>query len=875
LCHIAPHSVDYLFLSAIVASALVGRRGPGLFATILAVVTLDYFFLPPLYTLGISKEAWPHVLPFVLSAVAAAWMASTRRLAQEAKDKSARLAAAVEQAAETIVITDITGAVQYVNPAFTQMTGYRAAEVLGQNLRLLKSDRQNKAYYTDLWQTILSGRTWHGQLIEQRKDGTVYEEEMTIAPVKDPTGVITSFVANIRDVTEHNRAVDRWREYEKAVEGLEEMVAVVDREYRYVLTNRAFLNFHGRSREEVAELGVRNLMGGELFESVIKKQLDKCLEGQIVRYELKARRCNGDTRDLFASLFPIEGLRGIDRVALIIRDITERKQAEKDLLFKNALLDAESQTTIDGILVLDKAGKIISFNSQFARMWGIPQEVLASRDDAKVVQYALERIADPQAFIKKVQHLYLHWEEKSRDEIVLKDGTIFDRYSSPLIDSSGQYHGRIWYYRDITARVRAEADLRAAKEAAESASRAKSEFLENMSHEIRTPMNGILGMTEITLDTDLDPVQREYVEMVKSSADSLLTIINDVLDFSKIEAGRLELELVEFDLQDSLEQTIKSLAVRAHQKGLEVGCDIQPGVPDRIIGDPTRFRQIIINLVGNAIKFTEQGEVVVRASLDSRSAGVADLHFEISDTGIGIPVEQRERIFEAFTQADGSRTRKYGGTGLGLTISKRLVKMMGGRIWVESEVGKGSVFHLLVPFSLGKASLPTHSADLISLADLPVLVVDDNATNRQVLERILARWGMKPAVAEGGGVALDIMRRAHETGSPFVLALTDAHMPGMDGFALVKQIRQDPSLAATTVIMLTSSAQRGDAAGCHSLRVAACLTKPVRKAELRDAILTALGASAVAEQQRARRSPFAGYVTAAPPCASSWQKTMS
>ena len=329
--------------------------------------------------------------------------------------------------------------------------------------------------------------------------------------------------------------------------------------------------------------------------------------------------------------------------------------------------------------------------------------------------------------------------------------------------------------------------------------------------------------------------------MVKSSSDSLLTVINDILDFSKIEAGKLELDLVEFNLRDNLEQTIRTLALRAHQSGLELTCEVRPGVPERIIGDPTRLRQIIINLVGNAIKFTSQGEVSLRVDLDSHLEDAVGLHFEVLDTGIGIAQEKERVVFEAFAQADGSSTRKYGGTGLGLTITKQLVEMMRGHGWVESEVGKGSVFHFSAPFPLAKTMSPSQPTDSITLAGIPVLVVDDNATNRRILDDMLSRWRMKPTLASGGQAALDLLRKALGNDEPFRLVLTDAQMPEMDGFTLAECIRKDSDLAEATIMMLTSGGQRGDAARCRELGVAAYLTKPIRQAELREAILTVLG----------------------------------
>jgi PAS domain S-box-containing protein len=521
------------------------------------------------------------------------------------------------------------------------------------------------------------------------------------------------------------------------------------------------------------------------------------------------------------------------------RESDDRRRAEAVLRDSEALYASLVENLPVHVLRKDLAGRFTFANRSFCQLLGRPLQEILGKTDADF--YPAELARKYREDDRRVAATGELFEDVEGNE---KDGEL--RYvqvmKSPVCDASGKIVGTQAVFWDVTARERAEAERERAKQAAEASNRAKSAFLANMSHEIRTPMNAIIGMTELLLDTRLSAEQREYLATVHESGEALLLLINDILDFSKIEAGRLEMERAEFDLYETLGDTMKLLALRAHRKGLELACHIQPQVPAAVIGDGPRLRQVVVNIVDNAIKFTQRGEVVLDVGVESHESEAVVLHFSVSDTGIGIPAEKHQLVFDAFEQADTSTTRRFGGTGLGLTIAAKLVDLHGGRIWLESQLGKGSTFHFTARLGLGRGA-PTaapwgHPA---TIQDLPVLVVDDNATNCRILDEMLRNWGMKPTVVCDARDAVEAMRRAIRAGEPIRLVLTDVNMPDLDGFSLVEMIHREPELDGAVVMMLTSGDRPGDIGRCEQLGVAGYVFKPVKQSDLFNAIVAALG----------------------------------
>jgi len=693
--------------------------------------------------------------------------------------------------------------------------------------------------------TLLMQGMW--RLIQRRRAEQALQEahEKLELRVQERTAELANANQELKkEITERKRAEkvikDSQALYLSLVENLPVHVLRKDLDGRFTFANKSFCDLLGKPLEEIAGKTDFDFFPEKLAQKYRQDDRQVIDTGEVFE-TVEENKSDGRTSYVQVMKSPVRDAGGsVVGVQVIFWDVTERHEAEAALEQERYLLHALMDNLPHSIYFKDVQSRFIRINRALANYFSLSDatEALGKTDfNFFADEHASEAKADEEQVMQTDQPL-LDKEEKE----TWPDGreTWVTTTKLPLYNEHGEIVGTFGISRDITERKQAAEALRAAKEAAEVASLAKSDFLATMSHEIRTPMNGIIGMIDLLLSTNPTSQQRTYLELAGQSAETLLRLINDILDFSKIEAGKFELESVGFKLRDTLGDTLQTLAGRASEKGLELTCRIPSEIPDDLIGDPGRLCQVIVNLTGNAVKFTEEGEIAVCVNVESMIGDDVHLHFSVSDTGTGIPPEKQQVIFEAFRQADSSMSRRFGGTGLGLTISSHLVEMMGGRIWLESETGKGSTFHFSAVFSLQKDAPIKPEPGPVTLHGLRVLVVDDNKTNCIILQEMLNNWRMNPTVVDNGQSALVEMERAAKAGEPFHLALLDGMMPGMDGFELAEQIRQNPGLSRTTLIMLSSAGKYADSVRCRELGIDYSLMKPVKQSELLDSIVEVL-----------------------------------
>ncbi|HEY7251444.1 MAG TPA: PAS domain S-box protein [Methylomirabilota bacterium] len=743
------------------------------------------------------------------------------------------------------------GACDYFSTQWTEHTGVPESDLLGWRwLATLHPDDREPT--RRIWTDSVAGRGPYDVEYRVRRSDGVYRWFKTRGtPIRDSEGNIVKWFGTCTDITDLREIEEALRASEKRFRGTFENAAVGiahrDATGRFLRVNEKFCAIVGYSREELLLKTMRDITHPDDLAASIDA-FTALWQGESPTFGLEKRYVRKDGSLVWGELFASLQRDAAGKPAYdigIINDISERKRLEEELRASEERRRLILDNAHDAFVAMSADGLIAEWNRQAEITFGWPRAEAVGRVLSEIIippQFREAHIRGLARFLASGEGPMLN--RVLEVQALRRAGREFPAEISIAPVRVGEQCLFAAFIRDVTERKRAEEELRRAKDTAEASNRAKDEFLANVSHEIRTPMNAILGMTDLALDTLLTEDQRQYLTTVKSAANSLLGIISDILDFAKIEAGHLELDPADFSLSSVLGATLRALAVRAHKKGLELVCQQRPGLPDALIGDAGRLRQVLLNLVGNAIKFTERGEVVVlvEAAAEPAPEGEVRLRFTVTDTGIGIPPEKQAKIFQAFEQEDTSTTRKYGGTGLGLTIAARLVALMGGQISVDSSPGRGSTFAFTARFGLQPHPPETTAASAPAvLRGVPVLIVDDNATNRHILEEWLRGYAIAPTVADDGVTAMAALWRGVAEGRPYPLALLDGRMPDIDGLALAAKIRQQAELSATRFILLTSGDRPGDLTRARQLGISATLLKPLQQRELLQAILRVMG----------------------------------
>ena len=763
------------------------------------------------------------------------------------EDLYALYSSLVESLPVYVIQKDRAGRITFVNQLCADLFGFTVEDLIGKtDFDLFPPDLAEKYRADD--QRVMDTGTVLSDVEENRSEGALHYFEIRKSPVRNANQDIIGAQVVFWDVTAKKRAeaaVEHERQLlHTLMDHVPDSIYFKDCESRFVRVGRGLADkFNLKDANEVIGKTDADFFADVHAQPARDDELQVMETGVPILGKIEMETlANGDVTWCSTSKLPWYDQQGqVIGTFGITRDITEQKQIESELARERDLLRALMDHLPDFIYVKDTQGRYVTVNEAQRRVLGAKTQkdvINKTNYDFVEPEIADQYRQDDQAIFSSGESI------RDREELVkLADGTKAWLLVTkvPLHDSNGQVIGLVGIDRNITTRKLAEQQLVSAKEAADAANRAKSDFLANMSHEIRTPMNAIIGLTELVLETELTATQREYLRMVSDSGDALLMLINDILDFSKIEAGRLELDCAPFDPRESLGDTMKSLAVRAHSQGLELAYHVDPNVPAAIDGDVSRLRQVVINLVGNAIKFTKQGEVVLDVTCDSCDDQYTNLKFSVIDTGIGIPADKCDSIFREFEQADSSTTREYGGTGLGLAICSKLIELMNGKIWMESQVNVGSRFHFTARFDSTSVPLSPTSQRPVMVQGTSVLVVDDNETNCRILVEMLENWGMKPTAVSGAEQAIGLLRESQSRGQAFQLVVSDVNMPQFDGFSLTRWIRATDGIADTPIIMLTSGGRNGDAVLREQLGVNAHFMKPVKQSELFDAIVTVLG----------------------------------